>query len=125
MPAASARVVPDGRLFGVRRLLVFALLISCTSAIPAAESAKTAGRAFVKDVKQAGKEIGHAGAKLGREVGHAAAEGGREVARVSTQAAKEVTRVTTDYWDRALAATRRRVAELQKENRELKRDRER
>ena len=109
----------------MRFLLVSALVVLCGAGVPAADSAKTAGRAFVKDVKQAGKEIGHAGAKLGREVGHAAAEGGREVARVSTQAAKEVTRVTTDYWDRALAAKRRRVAELEKENRELKRDRER
>lgn len=109
----------------MRRLFILALLISCPSALPAGESAKTAGKAFVKDVKEAGKEVGHAGAKLGREVGHAAAEGGREVARVSTQAAKEVARVTTDFWDRALAAKRRRVAELQKENRELKGDRDR
>lgn len=109
----------------MRFLLLSALLILCGAGVPAAESAKSASRAFVKDVKQAGKEIGHAGAKLGREVGHAAAEGGREVARVSTQAAKDVKRVTTDYWDKALAAKRRRVAQLQKENRELKSNRER
>ena len=109
----------------MRFLLLSALLILCGSGVPAAESAKSASRAFVKDVKQAGKEIGHTGAKLGREVGHAAAEGGREVARLSTQAAKDVKRVTTDYWDKALAAKRRRVAELQKENRELKGNRER
>ena len=109
----------------MRFLVASALVILCGSAVPAAESAKTAGRAFVKDVKQAGKEIGHAGAKLGREVGHAAAEGGREVARVTTQAAKDVRRVTVEYWDRALVAKRRRVAELQKENSELKRDKER
>jgi hypothetical protein len=47
------------------------------------------------------------------------------VARVSTQAAKDVRRVTVAYWDKALAAKRRRVAELQKENRELKGDKER
>jgi histone H3/H4 len=109
----------------VRFLLLSVLLILCAPAVSASESAKSAGRAFVKDVKEAGKEIGHAGAKLGREVGHAAAEGGREVARVSTQAAKDVRRVTVDYWDRALAAKRRKVAELKKENRELKRERER
>ena len=105
------------RLFVASSLLIFFAPVGS-----AAESAKTTGRAFVQDVKQAGKEIGHAGAKLGREVGQAAAEGGREVARVSTQAAKDVRRVTVSYWDRALAAKRRRVAELQKENRELKRE---
>ena len=109
----------------MRPLVSAALLLFLVTDVSAAESAKTAGRAFVKDVKQAGKEIGHAGAKLGREVGHAAAEGGREVARVTTQAAKDVRRVTVDYWDRALVAKRRRVAELQKENSELKRDKER
>ncbi|HEX5042427.1 MAG TPA: hypothetical protein VFV75_05950 [Candidatus Polarisedimenticolaceae bacterium] len=109
----------------MRCLLASVMVLAWASTAPAAESAKTAGRAFVQDVKQAGKEVGHAGAKLGREVGHAAAEGGREIARVSTQAAKDVRRVTVAYWDRALAAKRRRLAELQKENRELKRDRER
>ena len=109
----------------MRPLLAIALIV-CVPALPAAESAKTTGRALVQDIKQAGKEVGRASAKLGREVGHAAAEGGREVARVSTQAARDVRRVTSDYWDRALAAKRRKVAELEKENRELKkRDRER
>lgn len=109
----------------MRALLPAVLLLFLVTGVSAAESAKTAGRAFVKDMKQAGREIGHEGAKLGREVGHAAAEGGREVARVTTQAAKDVRRVTVQYWDRALAAKRRRVAELQQENRELKGDRER
>ena len=109
----------------MRLLAVSALLILVAPATPAAESAKTAGHAFVQDMKQAGKEIGHAGAEVGREVGHAGAQVGREVGHAATQAAKDVRRVTVDYWDRALAAKRRRVAELQKENRELKRDKER
>jgi len=106
-----------------------------------AQGAARAGRAVVQDIKQAGrairdskagravteagKEVGRSSAELGRDVGHAAAEGGREVARVSTQAAREVRRVTVDFWDGLLEGKRRRVTELEKENRELKKKRDR
>jgi hypothetical protein len=113
----------------VRPFLAIVLVLFWASMTPAAQTAKAAGRAFVEDMKHAGREIrdskaGKAATEAGKEIGHAGAQLGREVARVSTQAAKDVRRVTIDYWDRALAAKRRRVAELRKENRELKRDKE-
>jgi hypothetical protein len=113
----------------MRSLVATSLLtLSCgAGAIPAkaGETAKSTGRAIVKDLKDAGRAIRDSKPvqevkKTGQEVGHAAAEGGREVARISTAAARDVRRVTVQYWDRALAAKRRRVAELEKENRELK-----
>jgi hypothetical protein len=111
---------------GVVAASLFTLLCGA-GAIPAraGETAKSTGRAVVKDLKEAGRAIRDSKPiqevkKAGKEVGHAAAEGGREVARISTAAARDVRRVTVQYWDRALVEKRRRVAELQKENRELK-----
>ena len=129
------------------RVLAALAIVSSCSLVPglAAESvkegAKRTGRAVVQDLKEAGrairdskagkaateagKEVGRSSAQLGRDVGHAAAEGGREVARFSTKTAREVRRVTVEFWDDVLEGKRRHAAELRKENKELKKQRDR
>jgi hypothetical protein len=121
--------------------LVLALCLAGPAAADESGKAKKAGRALAEDLKQAGreirdskagraakeagKEIGKSSAELGRQVGRAAAQGGREVAAVSTEAAREVRRVTVRFWNDLLEGKRRRLAKLEKENRELKEERKR
>ena len=73
-----------------------------------------------EDAKSAGKAVGEGFKEAGRAFKEAGKEVGHEVARASTAAARDVKRVTTDFWDRALAQKRKRVAELRRENSELK-----
>ena len=49
-----------------------------------------------EDVKDAGREVGHASAKVGREIGQASAEAGREIGRASAEAGRNVGEAAKD-----------------------------
>src|SRR5690348_16987119 len=79
----QGRAAPKAVLWEWRCPMLLPVLFSAALALAPQGSPK-------QDIKEAGKEVGHAFKEGGKQVGHAAAKGGKAVGRVAKKGGKAV-----------------------------------
>ena len=112
-----------GRRLGTSILLLVVMVpvfSPAKAAAPADEKPKESFKELGKEIKEFGKRVGKAGKDAGLRIADAAEKVWYRSWQVSGPKLEQVQSATRDYWGTVLKAKDRSLAELRRENSELK-----